>query len=250
MNMGSGSTMSEWDPGLLELLAKHHRLIIYDYRGIGRSSRISPRGLTIERLADDAVGLLDALEIERADVLGWSLGGFVAQQIAIRRPDRVGKLVLAATNPGGSRTTFGPPRAQRIDSDPHATDRQVLSVNFPHTPAGRRAGRSFLRRLESAADAGTIPNDFTVPRSGFEAQSSAESRWYDEQRQPRTSSLLLSMPVMIATGRLDELTPPANSRLIARQDPRLAAALFDDAGHAFLFQDRRRFARYVDALIG
>lgn len=249
MNIGSASTMSEWDPALLARLAQHHRLIIYDYRGIGLSSRIPRSGLTIERLADDAVALLDRLEIPKADVLGWSLGGFVAQQIAIRHPQRVDHLVLAATNPGGSRTTFGPPRAQRIDSDPQATDQQVLSVNFPQSPEGRRAARSFLRRLERAADAGTIPDDFTVPRSGYLAQNGAESRWYESNDNLRRLREL-RIPTLVATGREDLLTPPANSRLIAERIPGSQLALFRRAGHAFLFQDNARFAGLLDRFAG
>ena len=248
MNMGSGSTMSEWDPALLDRLARHHRLVIYDYRGLGRSSRIRPAGLTIARLADDAAGLLDRLRIDRADVLGWSLGGFVAQQIAIRHPEKVRHLILAATNPGGSRTRLGPLWAQRIDSDPHATDLEQLSTNFPRSPAGRRAARTFLHRLERAADTGAIPDDFLVPRSGYEAQLGAEDRWL---RSDATYDALARVhaPTLVADGTLDVLTPPVNSRVIAARIPGARLSLHPRAGHAFLFQNRGRFAAELTSFV-
>jgi len=248
LNIGSASTMSEWDPALLASLAARRRLIVYDYRGIGLSSRIPAKGLTIETLADDASALLDHLGIERADVLGWSLGGFVAQQIAIRHPERVRRLILAGTNPGGARTVFGPPYAQEIDSDPDATDEEILSVNFPRTREGRAAARAFLDRLEDAAETGESPLDFTVPRSGYRAQLGAEERWYEsEANLERLSDLRI--PVLVATGRRDLLTPLANSRLIASRIPGARLVAFSGAGHAFLFQDYPRFARLVEEFL-
>jgi len=248
LNMGSASTMSEWDPALLDRLAAHHRLIIYDYRGIGRSSPTPRRGLTIQRLADDAAGLLDRLKIERADVLGWSLGGFVAQQLAIRHPGKVGHLVLAGTNPGGSAARLGPEWAQRVDSDPHATDEEQLSTNFPRTPAGRSAARAFLRRLERAADAGTIPDDFDVPRNGYLAQLGAEDRWLRSDAN-LDALARLRVPTLVADGTQDVLTPPANSRTIARRVPGARLSLYPRAGHAFLFQDRARFSAELDRFL-
>lgn len=249
MNMGSASTMSEWDPALLERLARRHRLVIYDYRGVGRSSRVRARGMSIPLLADDAARLLDRLEVKRADVLGWSLGGFVAQQIAVRHPGRVRRLVLAATNPGGSRTRLGPGWAQRIDSDPRATDMEALSTNFPRTPAGRHAGRAFLRRVEMAADRGTIPDDFAVPRGGYDAQLRAEDRW---MRSDANWAALarIHAPALVADGRDDVLTPPMNSRRLAARIRGARLSLYSRAGHAFLFQERERFAAEVDRFAG
>jgi pimeloyl-ACP methyl ester carboxylesterase len=249
MNMGSASTMSEWDPALLARLARRYRLIIYDYRGIGLSSRIPRSGLTIEKLADDAVALLDHLKIAKAHVLGWSLGGFVTQQIAIRHPERVERIVLAATNPGGSQTVFGPLYAQRIDSDPSATEEQVLSVNFPRTRRGKLAARSFLRRVERGVDSGEVPNDFSVPRSGYDAQLGAERRWGASNANYRRLPAITA-PALVATGQVDVLTPPANSRRLAERMTHSRLVLFRHAGHAFLFQDRARFAKLVERFLG
>lgn len=248
MNIGSVSTMSEWDPALLRKLAQHHKLIIYDYHGIGWSSKISQSKISIQVLADEAVALLDRLGIAKADILGWSLGGFVAQQIAIRHPKHVNRVILAATNPGGRHTVFGPEYAQRIDSNPKATDKQVLSVNFPRTRVGREAAKSFLSRLENAAQTGEIPNDFRVSRSGYNAQLDAENRW-DASNQNYQKLKSIGIPVLVMDGRQDLLTPVVNSMRIARSIPNSHLRLFRSTGHAFLFQDSARFTRLVDQFL-
>ena len=162
MAIGTGSTMAEWDPALLRLLAEERRLILFDYPGIGMSSPRRATRTSFAQLADQTARFMDAIGVPRADVLGWSMGGFVAQQLAVRHPERVRRLVLAGTNPGGDRTELGDPDAQRIDSDPDRSDEAALEVLYPLTPAGRAEGRAFLARLERASERGEIPDDFEV----------------------------------------------------------------------------------------
>lgn len=245
MLMGSGSTMSEWDPALLRDLARSHRLIVFDYRGIGLSGGRPHR--RIEQMADDTDRLMGALGLDSADVLGWSLGGFVAQQLAIRHPERVDRLVLAATNPGGSRTVLGDPSDTEVDSDPDATDEEILRVNYPSTRAGRAAARAFLRRLERAADSGEIPDDFRVSDRAFNAQLVAEDAWLRSDRN--YASLGIRVPTLVAGGARDLLVPPANLRRIARRIPGARLVLFRGAGHAFLFQAHERFALLIDGFL-
>jgi pimeloyl-ACP methyl ester carboxylesterase len=247
LNMGSASTMGEWDPALLRELAGQHRLILWDYRGMGLS-RGSLRGLTMDRLADDAAEFLGAIGVRRADVLGWSLGGFVAQRMAVRHPDRVRRMVLAGTNPGGPATVLGPEWAQAVDSDPDRSGAAVMRTLYPNTPAGRAAGRAFLNRLDTAAETGEIPDDFTVPRAGFDAQIAAEERWMASAanlRQLRS----LRIAVLVAGGSRDVLTPPANDATITRAIPRATRTSFASGGHAFLFQFAPQFSREVTAFL-
>lgn len=247
MNMGSESTMGEWDPALLRDLAADHRLILWDYRGMG-VSRGSVRGLTIDRMADDAAGLLGAVGVTKANVLGWSLGGFVAQRMAVRHPDRVRRVVLAGTNPGGPATVLGPEWAQAVDDDPSRSDAAVLTVLYPRTPAGRAAGRAFLRRLDTASESGEIPDDFDIPQAGFRAQAAAEQRW---MASPANLRQLRSVraPTLVTGGTLDVLTPPANAATLTRAIPGARQATFARGGHAFLFEYHRRFADAVTRFI-
>ncbi len=240
MAIGTGSTMAEWDPALLTLLARDHRLILFDYPGLGRSSATAGRRVSFAVLADRAAGLLRAIDLPQADVLGWSMGGFVAQQLAIRHPGQVRRLVLAGTNPGGSHAVLGSPEDQRIDSDPTPSDAAALRVLYPRTAAGRREGRAFLARLERASAAGTIPDDFAVPARTIRAQVAAEDPWLRSDANARALRRL-TLPVLVTGGLADPVVPAANARRLARLIPR-AQLLLEPGAHAYLFSDRLRFS--------
>jgi len=247
MAIGTGSTMAEWDPALLRLLARDHRLILFDYPGLGRSSPLRARRLTFAAMADQTARFMQAIGVPRADVLGWSMGGFVAQQLAIRHPGAVRRLILAGTNPGGDAAVLGPRWAQEIDSGAES-DAAALKVLYPRTRAGRREGRAFLRRLVRAGRTGEIPDDFRVPAATLRGQVAAEDPWLRSDANV-TRLATIRAPTLVAGGTRDVVVPPANARRIARRIPGARLELYRGAGHAFLFQDRRRFARSVAAFL-
>jgi pimeloyl-ACP methyl ester carboxylesterase len=244
MLIGTGSTMAEWDPALLRLLAREHRLILFDYPGVGRSGPW--RGRSFGSLARVTAGLMDAIGVPRADVLGWSMGGFVAQRLAIRHPEKVAHLVLAGTNPGGGRAVLGTPKAQAIDSKPNPSDQDILRELYP--PNRQAEGRRFLRRLVTASRSGEVPDDFHVPASTTNAQVAAEDPWLRSNRNYRQLAGI-DAPTLAAAGRRDPVVPPINLRRIAARLPRSRLIAFPGA-HAFLFQDRASFTRAVDRLTG
>lgn len=244
MLMGTGSTMAEWDPALLRLLARRHRLILLDYPGLGLSGPW--HGRSFDSLANLTAALMDAIQLPRADVLGWSMGGFVAQRLAIDHPERVSHLILAGTNPGGSRTVLGTRRAQAIDSEPDPTEAEILRELYP--PDRQAEGRRFLRRLENASESGEIPDDFDVPAATNHAQVAAEDPWLRSNANYRQLAII-AVPTLAAAGARDPVVPALNLRRIAAQVPRSRFARFPGA-HAFLFQDRRRFTRVVDRFLG
>jgi pimeloyl-ACP methyl ester carboxylesterase len=243
MLIGTGSTMAEWDPALLRLLARRHRLILFDYPGVGRSGPWD--GHSFDSLADATVGLMDAIHLPKADVLGWSMGGFVAQRLAIDHPNRVSHLILAGTNPGGSRAVLGTKEAQAIDSDPHPSDADVLRELYP--PDRQGEGRRFLRRLERASQSGEIPDDFEVHAATVRAQVAAENPWLRSNRNYRRLTGVAA-PTLAAAGAADPVVPPVNLRRIADRIPRSRLVVFPGA-HAFLFQARRPFTRVVDRFL-
>jgi len=242
MLIGTGSTMAEWDPALLRLLARDHRLIVFDYPGLGRSGPW--HGSTFSDLATTTVELLDHLEIPRAAVLGWSMGGFVAQRMAIEYPERVSALVLAATNPGGSEAVLGNRQAQAVDSDPNPTDAQILTLLYP--PGQQSEGRRFLRRLETASEDGEIPDDFRVPAETTDRQVAAEDPWLRSNENLRRLASI-DVPTLAAAGRTDPVTPAENMRLIADRIEGAQLEVFPGS-HAFLFQSREAFAERVASL--
>ena len=240
MLMGTGSTMSEWDPALLRLLAQDHRLILFDYPGLGLSGPW--HGDSFDSLADTTAGLMSAIDVPGADVLGWSMGGFVAQRLAVDHPQKVSHLILAGTNPGGSQTVLGSPKAQAVDSEPNPSDEDILGELYP--PNRQAEGRRFLRRLERASQSGEIPDDFGVPAATTHTQVAAEDPWLRSNRNYRQLAGI-GAPSLAAAGGSDPVAPPVNLRRIAVQIPRSRLVVFPGA-HAFLFQERRSFTRAVN----
>ena len=243
MLTGTGSTMAEWDPALLRLLAQDHRLILFDYPGLGLSGRW--HGDSFDSLADTTAGLMKAIDVPEADVLGWSMGGFVAQRLAVDHSERVSHLILAGTNPGGSQTVLGSPEAQAIDSKPNPSDKDILHELYP--PNRQAAGRHFLRRLERASQSGEIPDDFDVPAATSDTQVAAEDPWLRSNRNYRQLAGI-SAPTLATAGRRDPVVPPVNLRRIVAQVPASKLVAFPGA-HAFLFQERRSFARTVNEFL-
>lgn len=244
MPAGTGSTMSEWDPALLRLLARRHRLILFDYPGVGRSGPW--RGNSFDSLAQAAAGLMKAIQLPRADVLGWSMGGFVAQRLAIDHPGRVSHLILAATNPGGDRAVLGSPRAQAIDSEPDPPLVEILRELYPRDRQAE--AQSFLHRLAGASRSGEIPDDFEVPARTTRRQVRAEDPWLRSNSNYRELGGLM-VPTLAAAGTADPVTPALNTRRIAGRIPH-AELLILPGAHAFLFQERRRFTRALARFLG
>lgn len=245
MLIGTGSTMAEWDPALLRLLARDHRLVMLDYPGVGRSGAWrAPR--TFAGLADEVARFMTRVGLARADVLGWSMGGFVAQQLAIRHPRRVRRLVLAGTNPGGSRTVLGTRREQEVDSNPDPTPAEILGELYPPHELGE--GFAFAGRLITASEDGTIPDDFHVAAATTDAQVAAEDPWLRSEANFRALGSL-AIPTLATGGRQDPVVPPRNLERIAARIPGARLRLFAGA-HAFLFQQRVAFARVVDRFLG
>jgi pimeloyl-ACP methyl ester carboxylesterase len=243
MLTGTGSTMAEWDPALLRLLARDHRLVLFDYPGVGMSGPW--HGRSFDSLADTTAGLMEAIDLPRAGVLGWSMGGFVAQRLAIDHPARVSHLILAGTNPGGSRTVLGTRKAQAIDSEPAPSEADVLRELYP--PDRQAEGRRFLRRLELASQSGEIPNDFQVPAATTHRQVTAEDPWLHSNRNYRELSTIAA-PTLATAGAQDPVVPPVNLRRIAARVPQAKLRVFPGA-HAFLFQERRLFTRAVNRFL-
>jgi pimeloyl-ACP methyl ester carboxylesterase len=243
MLTGTGSTMAEWDPALLRLLARGHRLILFDYPGLGLSGPW--HGDSFDSLANAAAGLMKAIHLPEADVLGWSMGGFVAQRLVIDHPQRVSHLILAGTNPGGSHAVLGTARAQAIDSEPDPSEAEILHELYP--PGRQAEGRRFLRRLERASQSGEVPDDFDVPAATVRKQVAAEDPWLRSNRNYRQLAGIAA-PTLAAAGAEDAVVPPLNLRRIAAQIPGSKFAIFPGA-HAFLFQERRRFTSVLDRFL-
>lgn len=243
---GYGLTMAEWDPTFVMTLAQDRRVITFDNRGMGTSSG-PVRGLTVRSMARDTAALIRALRLGRVDVLGWSMGGYIAQQLAISQPKLVNRLILAATDPGSPHAIE--PTQQVIDvlTNPSTTPTDLLPILFPADQ--QAAGQAWMAAI------GTQPNltaaDFAAPPATMAAQSRATGRrWYGRGHGTYRNLHRIKAATLVAHGTEDVIVPPGNARLLARRIPNVTRATYPDAGHAFLFQDPAAKAQAFASFLG
>jgi pimeloyl-ACP methyl ester carboxylesterase len=233
--MGEGGTMSSWDPGFVDALARAYRVVMFDNPGIGGSSPL-PGPLSIDAMANQTSALIVALGLGKTSVLGWSMGSLVAQALAVLHPDEVSRLVLCATYPGGGVTAARPSR-QAVSALSSPDQQTVLGDLFPASQT--QAKNDYLAAISS------YPPVPPVPASVTAAQSQAVEAWW-EGRDPATQQAwAINAPTLVADGSADVLDPAANSRLTASMISGAKLMLYPDAGHAFLFQDQATFAPAV-----
>lgn len=239
---GYAATSEDWDPGFLEALAHSFELICPDNRGVG-GSELGEEELTVDGMAADLEVLLDALEIERAPVVGWSMGGFVAQQLAVRAPGRVAVLALLATDPGGPDSVAADPEAWARLVDHSGSDREqatrLISLLFP-PPLAADIDRQF-GEIVAAARAQLSP-------ATLRAQEAAMDAWHREASP--VGDAVDGPPVLIVHGDLDEVIPPANAGPLASHWPGARVELFPGCGHALMAQEPQRIADLIHASVG
>ncbi|WP_260490763.1 alpha/beta fold hydrolase [Pseudomonas aeruginosa] len=238
-----GAVLDNFDPRIVDGLARQHRVIAIDYRGIGSSGGAAP--LTVGEMANDTIALIRAMGFDQVDLLGFSLGGFVAQDVALKAPDLVRKLILTGTGPAGG------PGIDRVGalSWPLIL-KGLLTLRdpktylfFTSTVNGRQAASAFLKRLkERKANRDKEP----TPRA-FLRQLKAIKGW---GRQAPQDLARLRLPVLIANGDNDIMVPTALSRDMARRIPGAQLVIYEDAGHGGIFQYHADFVSKALAFLG
>ena len=242
------STMSYWDPLLVEELAKTRQLIIFDNRGVGYSTDTKENKTTIPQMADDAAGLIKALGLKKPDILGWSMGARIAQQLLIRHPDLIGKAVLAAPNPGGSHAVPADKDVEDKLNDPNLPISQKLALIVPPQEGGAKTAMTMMERFEKAAKQGSAPNDFNVSKETTIRQNRARTTLWSADNDNFNNLKNIKNPVLVTDGRYDVIDKPINSVIIASQIP-FAWLAFFEGGHAFLFQEHKKFAETVNVFL-
>lgn len=242
------SSMSLWDPALLEDLEKNHTLILFDNRGVGLSSDTVENNTTIPQMADDAAGLIDALKLDQPDVLAWSMGARIGQQLAIRHPDVMNKLVLASADPGGTHDVPATAEVEAALNDPNVDKWKKLYLTYPDNDAGRAAAKATMARIEAAVKDGSIPDDFAVSKETTIRQDRARTTLWAGNDENYDALKTITTPVLVTAGKDDIIDPPKNAEIIAGQIPFAWTAYFE-GGHAFLFQSHARFSAAVDMFL-
>ncbi len=230
------ATIDHWDPALLDLLSAERDVIVFDNVGTAFSTGTAPA--TIRGLADGAVQFIESLGLSQVDLLGWSMGGYVAQTVALDRPDLVRRLVLAGTGPGG--VPNQPPQPEKVGQvapKPVLEDEDYLYLFFPETDAARAAGLASLRRLGYRLHRSHAEVTLEQVMAQTAAIRTYEGVW---DRVPE-----LELPVLVANGAHDVMVNAYASYAMSQRLPNGKVVLYSDAGHGFLFQHHEDFAREV-----
>jgi pimeloyl-ACP methyl ester carboxylesterase len=235
--MGLGGSMDDWQPAFVATLAAGHKVVMFDNAGVGQTATATP---SITAMANQASALISTLRLGRAAVLGWSMGGMIAQALAVLHPAQVSRLILAATQPGtgAARPIPAAAAAAAASPDPAA----VLSVLFP--PAQGAAEQAYVAGILR------YPGFYQAPRPVVAAQELAIRQWLAGQDPAGRRLGDVRFPTLVADGTLDRLDPVANDRALARSVPGAKLILYPGAGHAFLFQDSASFLAAVKQFLG
>lgn len=228
------AVLDNWDPRVVDGIATKHRVIAFDNRGVGASQGKTPH--SIEAMATDAIAFIKALGHDQVDLLGFSMGGFVAQVIAQREPQLVRNLILTGTGPAGG---------VGIDRVTALTILDILRgaltfrdakyyLFFTGTANGRSEARKFLKRLKER----TNDRDQAISPSSFRAHLKAIRAWADQEQSDLSA---VHHPTFVANGDHDRMVPTSNSRDLAKRLPNARLTIYPDAGHGGVFQYHAAF---------
>jgi pimeloyl-ACP methyl ester carboxylesterase len=236
--------LDSWDPALIDALASARRVITFDNAGVGGSTGTTPN--TVEQMARDAIAFIAAMEFGQVDLLGFSIGSFVAQQVALTRPAIVRRLVLASAAPQGAAGMHGwAPEVIGAIGTPQTRPEEYLGVFFARSSSSQLAGQQAMQRMYARTEG----RDAATTWATREAQYDAVCTWGipDHALLQRLSAL--EMPVFVANGDSDPMILPHYSYLLAGLIPQARVKIYPDSAHGFLFQHHAEFAADVEAFL-
>jgi pimeloyl-ACP methyl ester carboxylesterase len=236
--------LDNWDPALIDALATGRRVVTFDNAGVGGSTGTTPG--TIDQMARDAIAFLATMGFSRVDLLGFSVGSFVAQQLTLVRPDMVRRLILASSAPQGAVGMHGwAPEVIGAIGTPHTSPEGYLDVFFARSAASRQAGTETQRRLYAR----TEDRDTATTWATREAQYDAVCTWGIPDHALLQRVTAIEVPVFVANGDSDPMILPRYSYLLAGLIPHARVKIYPDSAHGFLFQHHAGFAADVQAFL-
>jgi pimeloyl-ACP methyl ester carboxylesterase len=237
--------LDNWDPALIDALATERRVVTFDNVGVGATTGRTPN--TIEAMAHGAIAFLEALDLERVDLLGFSIGSFIAQEIALIRPDLLRRVVLASSAPQGATGMHGwAPEVIAAVGQPETSPQGYLSVFFAPTDSSREAGQEAAGRIFEGR---TTDRDEPCTWQTRRAQYDAVCRWGIPNHALLERVDAIDLPVFVANGDSDPMILPRYSYLLAGLLPNARLAIYADAAHGFLFQHHAQFAADVHVFL-
>src|ERR1700694_5624319 len=229
------AVLDDWDPRTIDSLAQKHRVIVFNNRGVGGSKGTTPD--TIDAMAADAVAFIRALGLTKIDLLGFLLGGFIAQVSAQKHPDLVRKMILAGTSAAGGEgvSNVGAVLQDAVAKATAEKKHPKQALFFTQSHDGQKAAAEFLQRLSIRQQ----DRDLPATQETIVAQVTAITKW---GMAPKPASLdSIRQPVLVANGDTDVMVPSINSVELARKLPQAELSIFPDAGHGAIFQYHSAF---------
>ena len=237
--------LDNWDPALVDALADERRTVTFDNVGVGATTGTTPD--TIESMARDAIAFVDALGLQRIDLLGFSIGSFVAQEIALIRPDLLRRVVLASSAPKGAAGMHGwAPEVIGAVGQPETSPEEYISVFFAPTDSSRQAGREAAGRIFGGR---TSDRDTACTWETRLAQYDAVCTWGIPNHSLLERVRAITAPVFVANGDSDPMILPRYSYLLTGLLPDARLTIYPDSAHGFLFQHHAQFAADVHAFL-
>ena len=236
--------LDSWDPALIDVLAAGRRVITFDNTGVGGSTGATPD--TIGQMARDAIAFMAAMELGQVDLLGFSIGSFVAQEIALIRPAIVRRLVLASSAPQGAAGMHGwAPEVIGAVGKPQTSPEEYIEVFFAPSPSSRKAGQQSVQRQYAR----TEDRDAATTWATREAQYDAVCTWGLPDRGVLQRVAAIGQPVFVANGDSDPMILPHYTYLLAGLIPQAKVKIYPDSAHGFLFQHHAEFAADIEAFL-
>jgi pimeloyl-ACP methyl ester carboxylesterase len=237
--------LDNWDPALVDALASDRRVVTFDNVGVGATTGRTPN--SVEEMAHGAIAFLEAMDFRRVDLLGFSLGSFVAQEIALIRPDLLRRIVLASSAPQGAAGMHGwAPEVINAVGVPEVTPQGYLSVFFAPTDTSREAGQQAAGRIFGAR---TTDRDEPTTWQTRQGQYDAVCAWGIPNHSLLQRVAAINLPVFVANGDSDPMIPPRYSYLLAGLLPDVRVKIYPDSAHGFLFQHHSEFAADMNAFL-
>jgi pimeloyl-ACP methyl ester carboxylesterase len=236
--------LDNWDPALIDALATDRRVVAFDNVGVGATTGATPN--TIEAMAHGAIAFLEAMGFPRVDLLGFSIGSFVAQEMALIRPDLLRRLVLASSAPQGATGMHGwAPDVIGAVGKPETNPQGYLEVFFAPSDTSRKAGRQAAGRIFGR----TTDRDAPTTWQTRQAQYDAVCAWGIPNHSLLQRVAAIDLPVFVANGDSDRMILPRYSYLLAGLLPDARLTIYPDSAHGFLFQHHERFAADVNSFL-
>jgi pimeloyl-ACP methyl ester carboxylesterase len=236
--------LDNWDPALIDGLARTRPVVTFDNSGVGGSGGTTP--YTIDGMAHDAISFMEAKKFGHVDLLGFSIGSFIAQRIALIRPGIVRRLVVASSAPQGAAGMHGwAPEVIGAIGAAETSLAGYVSVFFTTSDSGRRAGMETLQRMHVRTEDRDVPTTWAAR----EAQYDAVCTWGIPNHAQLQVLSAIDIPVFVASGDSDPMILPRYSYLLAGLIPHAEIKIYPDSAHGFLFQHHTEFAADVDAFL-